>query len=38
MPIPVDDLIDTTLLTLAAAKSLRSGTVQSLADYWQRTA
>jgi predicted dehydrogenase len=38
MPIPVDDLIDTTLLTLAAAESLRSGTVQSLTDYWQRIA
>ncbi len=34
MPIPVASLLDTTLVTLAAVDSMRSGRVIQLADYW----
>lgn len=35
MPISMQSLLDTTLLTLAAADSLRSGQTVYLADYWE---
>ncbi len=35
MPIALEDLFDTTLLTLAAAKSLACGQVVDLAEYWE---
>lgn len=34
MPITLDSLFETTLVTLGAAESLRSGQVVQLADYW----
>ena len=34
MPIALEELFDTTLLTLAAAKSLACGTVVDLVEYW----
>ena len=34
MPIPLDSLLDTTLVTLAVAQSLRSGETVYLDDYW----
>lgn len=36
MPIPVDSLIETTLVTLAAEASVVSGTMIQLADYWKQ--
>ena len=35
MPIPVESLFDTTLVTLAAVESLRRGQSVRLADYWE---
>lgn len=38
MPISLDSLFDTTLVTLGAAESMRSGQVVYLADYWMTEA
>ncbi len=35
MPISIQSLLDTTLVTLAAAESLRAGRVVQLSDYWK---
>jgi predicted dehydrogenase/threonine dehydrogenase-like Zn-dependent dehydrogenase len=34
MPVPIDALFDTTLVTLGAEESLRRGTSVAIADYW----
>jgi len=34
MPVPIDALFDTTLATLAAEESLRSGAPVAIADFW----
>ena len=35
MPIPIQSLLDTTLVTIAAAESLRAGRVIQLSEYWK---
>ena len=35
LPIPIQSLLDTTLVTVAAAESLRAGRVVQLSDYWK---
>jgi hypothetical protein len=38
MPIPVESLFDTSLTTLAAGESIRSGECIALSDLWQEIA